>query len=41
VDTLSGWARDLGVEAFVIGLADAAQVERLAAEVVPGVRAAV
>jgi alkanesulfonate monooxygenase SsuD/methylene tetrahydromethanopterin reductase-like flavin-dependent oxidoreductase (luciferase family) len=41
VDTLSGWVRDLGVEAFVIALADAAQVERLAGEVVPGVRAAV
>jgi alkanesulfonate monooxygenase SsuD/methylene tetrahydromethanopterin reductase-like flavin-dependent oxidoreductase (luciferase family) len=43
VETLSGWSADLGIESFVFwpgGDDLVGQVERFAAEVVPGVRAA-
>ena len=40
VDTLAGWAIDLGVDSFVLWPADTGtgQIERFAAEVVPAVR---
>jgi alkanesulfonate monooxygenase SsuD/methylene tetrahydromethanopterin reductase-like flavin-dependent oxidoreductase (luciferase family) len=41
VETLTGWARDAGVDTFVFWAEDAAQVERFAREVVPAVREAV
>jgi alkanesulfonate monooxygenase SsuD/methylene tetrahydromethanopterin reductase-like flavin-dependent oxidoreductase (luciferase family) len=40
VDTLAGWARELGITTFVLPGESAGQVEWLAAEVVPGVKAA-
>jgi hypothetical protein len=42
VETLAGWAADLGADAFVFWPPDAGpnQVERFAGEVVPAVRAA-
>jgi alkanesulfonate monooxygenase SsuD/methylene tetrahydromethanopterin reductase-like flavin-dependent oxidoreductase (luciferase family) len=41
VETLTGWARDVGIDTFVFWAEDAAQVERFASEVVPAVREAV
>jgi alkanesulfonate monooxygenase SsuD/methylene tetrahydromethanopterin reductase-like flavin-dependent oxidoreductase (luciferase family) len=41
VETPTEWARDAGIDTFVLGAEDAAQVERFASEVVPAVREAV
>jgi hypothetical protein len=44
VETLAAWSRDIGVETFIFwpgGDDLVGQVQRFAAEVVPGVRAAV
>jgi alkanesulfonate monooxygenase SsuD/methylene tetrahydromethanopterin reductase-like flavin-dependent oxidoreductase (luciferase family) len=43
VDTLAGWARDLGIDSFVFWPPDTgtAQIDRFAGEVVPAVRAAI
>lgn len=41
VETLAGWARDAGIDTFVLWASDAAEAERFAGEVVPAVREAV